>query len=147
MLPRELIDLMRDLGVFPVVIGTVNNSGEQHMTFITWIYPADERKLRLAISSGAVSAKNIRETGRLAVQIFAPDKALTCYGTAREVLEKIEGIPFDVSVFEMDIERVENALFPGSTITGIIPFAHTGNVHKMAELDAKVLSALKSSGE
>jgi len=147
MLPRELIDLMRDLGVFPVVIGTVSSEGELHMTFITWIYPVDERSLRLAISSNAVSAKNIRETGKLAVQIFAPDKALTCYGGAREVIDRIEGIPFDVSVFEMEVERVENSLFPGSTITGIIPFAHTGNVQKMTELDSKVISALKNKGE
>ena len=147
MLPRELIDLMRDLGVFPVVIGTVDGEGNQHLTFITWIYPTDERTLRLAISSKALSSENIRKTGKLAVQLFAPDKSLTCYGRAIEVVEKIEGIPFDVSVFEMEIERVENSLFPGSTITGIIPFAHTGNVHKMAELDAKVLSALKDKGE
>ncbi len=144
MLPRELIDLMRDLGVFPVVIGTVDDEGNQHMTFITWIYPSDERVLRLAISSGATSARNIRKTGKVAVQLFAPDKALTCYGTAREIAQKIEGVPFDVSVFEMSVERVENSLFPGSTITGIIPFAHTGKVYKMAELDEKVMSALRN---
>lgn len=144
MLPRELIDLMRDLGVFPVVVGTVDGEGNLHMTFITWIYPVDERTLRLAVSSKAKTAQNIRDTGKVAVQIFAPDKSLTCYGTAKEILEKIEGIPFDVSVFEMNVESVENSLFPGSTITGIIPFAHTGKVLKMVELDEKVMSALKS---
>ena len=144
MLPRELIDLMRDLGVFPVVVGTVDREGNLHMTFITWIYPVDERTLRLAVSSKAKTAQNIRDTGKVAVQIFAPDKSLTCYGTAKEILEKIEGIPFDVSVFEMNVESVENSLFPGSTITGIIPFAHTGKVLKMVELDEKVMSALKS---
>ena len=143
MLPRELIDLMRDLGVFPVVVGTVDSAGNQHLTFITWIYPIDERILRLAVSSKAKTAHNIRETGKVAVQIFAPDKSLTCYGKAREIVEKIEGIPFDVSVFEMEIDSVENSLFPGSTITGIIPFAHTGRVLKMVELDEKVMEALR----
>jgi hypothetical protein len=144
MLPRELIDLMRDLGVFPVVVGTADGDGSVHMTFVTWVYPIDERTLRIAVSSGSRTAVNMRSTGRAAVQIFAPDKCLTCYGPVREVLERIEGIPFDVSVFEMTLETVENSLFPGSTITGIIPFAHTGNVRKMVELDAKVLEALKS---
>ncbi len=147
MLPRELIDLMRDLGVFPVVVGTADGEGNIHMTFITWVYPIDERTLRLAVSSRAKTAENIRKTGRVAIQIFAPDKSLTCYGPAREVLERIEDVPFDVSVFEMSIEVVENSLFPGSTITGIIPFAHTGNVQKMVELDAKVLKALKNKGQ
>lgn len=144
MLPRELIDLMRDLGVFPVVVGTVDAEGNQHMTFITWVYPADERTLRLAVSSKARTSQNIRETGKVAVQIFAPDKSLTCYGTGKEIIEKIEGVPFDVSVFEVNIESVENSLFPGSTITGIIPFAHTGKVMKMVELDEKVMSALRN---
>ncbi len=144
MLPRELIDLMRDLGVFPVVVGTVDKEGNQHMTFITWIYPVDERTLRFAVSSKAKTAQNVRDTGKVAIQIFAPDKSLTCYGVAKEVIEKIEGVPFDVSVFELSIENVENSLFPGSTITGVIPFAHTGNVLKMVELDEKVMKALKN---
>ena len=144
MLPRELIDLMRDLGVFPVVVGTVDGEGNQHMTFVTWIYPIDERTLRIAVSSKAKTSENIRRTSKVAVQIFAPDKCLTCYGTAKEILERIEGVPFDVSLFEISIESVENSLFPGSTITGIIPFAHTGNVRKMVELDEAVLSALKN---
>jgi hypothetical protein len=143
MLPRELIDLMRDLGVFPVVVGTVNGEGSLHMTFITWVYPVDERTLRIAVSSKAATSENIRETGNIAVHLFAPDKSLTCYGSAKEIIEQIEGIPFPVSVFEMCIERVENTLFPGSTITGIVPFAHTGNVHKMVELDMKVIGAMK----
>ncbi len=144
MLPRELIDLMRDLGVFPVVIGTVDSEGNQHMTFITWIYPTDERTLRFAVSSKAKTAENVRQTGKTAVQIFAPDKSLTCYGTSKEVVEKIEGVPFDVSVFEMSIDSVENSLFPGSTITGVIPFAHTGKVLKMVELDEKVMQAVRN---
>ncbi|HIQ31452.1 MAG TPA: pyridoxamine 5'-phosphate oxidase [Aquifex aeolicus] len=144
MLPRELIDLMRDLGVFPVVVGTIDSEGNQHMTFITWVYPVDERTLRLAISSKAKTSQNIRSTGKVAVQVFAPDKSLTCYGTAKEIVSAIEGIPFEVAVFEMNVERVENSLFPGSTITGIIPFAHTGKVLKMVELDEKVMSVLRN---
>lgn len=143
MLPRDLIDLMRDLNVFPVVVATADKEGNLHITFITWVYPIDERRLRIAISSNAKTSQNIRETGRVAIQIFAPNKALSVYGNAKEIKEKIEEIPFPVSVFEVDIDTVENALFPGATITGIIPFAHTGNVLKATELDSKVLKALK----
>ncbi len=143
MLPRELIDLMRDLNVFPVVVGTVDSDGNIHMTFVTWVHPVDERTLRVAVSSNSATANNIRDNGKLAVHVFAPDKSLTCYGDAKEIVEKIEEVPFPVSVFELSIERVDNTLFPGSTITGVIPFAHTGNVYKMVELDKKVLDAMK----
>ncbi|WP_461831314.1 pyridoxamine 5'-phosphate oxidase family protein [Aquifex sp.] len=144
MLPRDLIDLMRDLNVFPVVVSTVDKEGDIHITFITWVYPVDERTIRIAVSSKAKTSQNIRETGKVAIQIFAPDKALSCYGRGKEIVEKIEDVPFPVSVFEVEIDTVENALFPGATITGIIPFAHTGNVLKMTELDNKVLQALKA---
>lgn len=143
MLPKELVDLMRDLGVFPVVVGTVDKEGNMHLTFVTWIYPIDERVLRIGVSSNSKTAENMRSTGKVAVQIFAPGKSLTCYGSAREIAKKIDGIPFDVSVFEVSVEKVENSLFPGATITGTIPFAHTGNLGRMVELDTKVLKALK----
>ncbi len=143
MLPRDLIDLMRDLNVFPIVVATTDKEGHLHITFITWVYPIDERRLRIAVSSNAKTSQNIRETGRVAIQIFAPKKALSVYGNAIEIKERIEGVPFPVSVFEIDIDTVDNTLFPGATITGIIPFTHTGNVLKMTELDTKVLNALR----
>ncbi len=144
MLPREVVDLMRELVVFPAVVGTVDGEGNIHMTFVTWLYPLDERTLRIAITTSSRTSENMRTTGRVAVQIFAPYKSLTCYGTAKEVVNKIEKIPFDVSVFEIRVERVENSLFPGSTITGIIPFAHTGRVKELVELDTAVMTVLRN---
>ncbi len=144
MLSRDLIDLMRDMGVFPVVLGTVSKEGDIHMAFVSWVYPIDERTIRVALSSNATSAKNLRETSRASIMLFAPDKAISCYGSARLVLERIEEVKFPVSVFEIAIERVENNLFPGATITGVIPFAHTGDLAKAVELDLAVLNALKS---
>ncbi|NPB07827.1 MAG: pyridoxamine 5'-phosphate oxidase [Aquificae bacterium] len=146
MLPKEVINLMRNLNVFPVVLGSSDEEGNLHITFITWVYPLDERTLRIALSSDSKTAENLRKTGKVAIQIFAPGVALSCYGRASEVLSEVRDLPFRVSVFEVAVESVENSLFPGATVTGIIPFAHTGNVLKMTELDTKVLEALKGEG-
>ncbi len=35
MLPKELIDLMRSVGVFPIVLTTADKGGELHTTFVT----------------------------------------------------------------------------------------------------------------
>ncbi|SNZ16483.1 pyridoxamine 5'-phosphate oxidase family protein [Hydrogenobacter hydrogenophilus] len=145
MLPTELVDLMNKLGVFPCVLGTTDKEGNIHMTFITWVYPKSERILRFALSSDSKSAKNLKETKRACFMFFLPEKALACYGSVQMILESIEEIKFPVSVFEMHIDRVENSLFPGATITGIIPFAHTGDLEKMAELDGIVLEAMRSA--
>ncbi|MEZ0361333.1 MAG: pyridoxamine 5'-phosphate oxidase family protein [Hydrogenobacter sp.] len=143
MLPADLIDLIKSLGVFPVVLGTADTEGNVHLTFITWVYPINEKTLRIALSSGSKSAKNLQERGKACVMLFSPNKALTCYGNVRMVLERIEDVKFPVSVFELHIDKVEDNLFPGGTVTGIIPFAHTGNVEKMVELDSTVIEAMR----
>jgi len=145
MLPAEVVELMRNLGVFPVVLGTSDREGNIHLAFITWVYPISDRVLRFALSSNAKSSKNVQETGRVSIILFAPGKALSCYGSAKVVLDRIEEVKFPVSVFEMEIERVEDNLFPGATITGIIPFAHTGNLEKVSELDMLVIEAMKKA--
>lgn len=143
MIPQDLIDLMRDLGVFPAVLGTRDTEGNMHLTFITWIYPMDDRTVRIALSSNAKSAKNILQTGQACLMLFAPGRALACYGEAKLIKERIEEVKFPVSVFELRVSNIENNLFPGGTITGTIPFMHTGDLEKAGELDQLVISALR----
>ena len=143
MLPKELIDFMRSVGVFPIVLATTDKNGELHTTFITWVYPVDDKTLRLALSPNARSAKNMQETGKVAIMVFSANTALALYGNAKLVLERIEEVKFPVSVFEVSIQRVEDVLFPGGTVVGTIPFMHTGDLQKAAELDELVLSILR----
>jgi len=123
MIPKELIDFMRTLGVFPVVLGTVDKDSNLHLAFITWVYPVDDRTLRFALSSNATSAKNIAETGKVSFMIFGANTALAIYGKAKLILDGIEEVRFPVSVFEAFIERVDNVLFPGGI--GFIRFEKT----------------------
>ncbi|RMH01879.1 MAG: pyridoxamine 5'-phosphate oxidase [Aquificota bacterium] len=143
MIPQDLIDLMRDLGVFPCVLATKDKEGNVHLTFITWVYPLDDRTIRLAVSANSKSAKNMLQTGQACLMLFSPGRALACYGDASLVEERIEEVKFPVSVFELKVSNIENNLFPGGTITGTIPFMHTGDLEKAGELDQLVISALR----
>lgn len=144
MIPKELTDFMRNLGVFPTVLSTSDKEGNLHLTFITWIYPVDDRTIRVALSSNAKSAKNMLQTGYACLMLIAQGTALACYGTASLLHERIEEVKFPLSVFEIRINSVENNLFPGGTITGTIPFMHTGDLQRAGELDQMVLDALKA---
>jgi hypothetical protein len=130
-------------GGFPIVLTTADKNGELHTTFITWVYPVDDKTLRLALSPNAKSAKNIQETGKVAIMVFSANTALALYGNAKLLLERIEEVKFPVSVFEVSIQRVEDVLFPGGTVVGTIPFMHTGDLQKAGELDELILSALR----
>ncbi len=144
MLSRELIDLMRDLYVFPVVINTVSLEMKPNSALISWIYPVSENRLNIALSAKSKSAQNTIANPKVCVSLFAQDTAITINGNAKLVKEKLENIPFDVSAFAIDIESVENNLFPGATVLGPIAFAHTGNVEKVVNLDKIVIEQLKS---
>ncbi|NPB06597.1 MAG: pyridoxamine 5'-phosphate oxidase [Aquificae bacterium] len=143
MIPKELIDLMRDLNLFPAVVCSSDEKGSLHAAFVTWLYPLDERTLRLGLSAEGTTAWNLTVNPKGVLTLFAPGLALSCYFEARRVKSTIEGLPFPVSVFELSVYRVENALFPGTTVVGIIPFARTGDPVKNAQLDALVLEELK----
>lgn len=145
MLSKDLVDLMRNVGVFPSVLATCDEEGNVHLTFITWVYPLDDRTLRVAVSANTRSARNMLQTGKVALMLIAQDRALSCYGTAHLLKERIEEVKFPVSVFEITLSSVENSLFPGGTITGTIPFMHTGDLRKAGELDQIVLEALRTS--
>ncbi len=144
MIPKDLSSLMTELGVFPTILCTVDEQGNPHITFITWIYAINDRKVRIALSSNSKSAKNMNQTGKACLMLIAPGKALACYGQVRMIKERIEEIKFPVSVFEMEINNTENNLFPGGTITGCIPFMHTGDLQKAGELDQIVIESLRS---
>lgn len=144
MIPKDLSDLMQNLGTFPSVLCTVNNQGDPHITFITWVYLVNDRTIRIALSSDSKSAKNILQNGKVCLMLIAQNKALACYGKAHMIKDRIEEIKFPVSVFELNIYNTENNLFPGGTITGCIPFMHTGDLQEAGELDQKVVETLRS---
>lgn len=144
MIPKELLGLMRNLGLFPSVLATSDREGNLHLTFVTWVYPVDEKTLRVALSTDARSARNMLQTGRACVMLIAQDKALACYGGVSLLQESIEGVRLPLSLFEIRIDSVENNLFPGGTITGTIPFMHTGDLQRAGELDQLVLDALRA---
>ncbi|MEN3033658.1 MAG: pyridoxamine 5'-phosphate oxidase family protein [Aquificaceae bacterium] len=144
MIPQELFELMRKTGIFPAVLATRDMQLQPHLTFLTWIYPLSETNIRLAVSSGSQSAKNMLENQFAGIILFSLDTAISIYGSVKLVLERIEELKFPVSVFELSIERIEDNLFPGGTVLGPIPFAHTGNLQKASELDQIVIKAMMS---
>lgn len=144
MIPRELLDLMRDLYVFPVVINTVSENKAPHSALITWVYPASENKLNIALSSKSKTAQNLINNPMACISLFAQDIALVLHGKATLITQTIENIPFGVSAFSIEIESSENNLFPGATILSPITFAHTGNIEKAINLDKIVIEHLKS---
>ncbi|NPA51462.1 MAG: pyridoxamine 5'-phosphate oxidase [Aquificae bacterium] len=140
-LDKNLLDLLKDLT--PSVVATVTPDNKPYTTFVSWLIALDESTIRFAISSDSRTADNIRNNPYTSIEVFGPEIAASILGKAKIIKEKIEELPFPVSVIEVKVEEVNNNLFPGATITGEIPFEHTGNIQKALEFDTIVLNALR----
>lgn len=140
MLSEKLLAVLKDLT--PAVVATVNEN-RPYLAFVSWLIAKDKNSIRVGLSSNSQTIENIKTNPNVAISIFGPEVASTVYGTANIIKEKVEDIPFGVSIVEINIQNVVDNLFPGATVKGVIPFEHTGNIQKALELDEKVLNALK----
>jgi len=140
-LDKNLLDLLKRLT--PSVIATVTPENKPYTTFISWLTAKDEKTIRIAVSTNSKTVDNIKNNENVCIEVFGPGIAASISGRASIIKESIEGISFPVSVIEIKVEEVNNNLFPGATVTGEIPFKHTGNIQKALELDEKILEALR----
>ena len=139
-LSKEILEILNDLT--PSVVAT-SKDNKPYTTFITWLVGLDENRIRFAVNKDSLTAQNIKENPYASVEIFGEKIAVSISGSAKIIKEEIETVPFPVSVVELNVENVVDNLFPGGTVTGRIPFKHTGDVSKAEDLDNKVLEALK----
>lgn len=140
MLSEKIMAVLKDLT--PAVVATVAEN-KPYLAFVSWLIAKDESTIRIGLSSNSKTVENIKANPNVAISVFGPEVASTIYGTTQIIKDKIEDIPFGVSVVEVKVENVVDNLFPGATVKGVIPFEHTGNIQKAIELDEKVLKALK----
>ncbi len=139
-LPDNLVKSMQELT--PCVVATVEEN-KPYSTFISWLIAIDNETLRMAVSSDAKTTKNIKNNPNVSIEVFDKDTAVSISGVANIIQDEIPTLPFPVSVIEIKVQNVYDNLFPGGTITGKIPFTHTGNIEQAEELDNMVLEALK----
>lgn len=138
-LPENVFNLLRNLT--PSVVATAKDN-KPYTTFITWLIAKDEKTIRFAVNKDSLTANNIRENPYVSIEVFGDGIAYSISGSAKIIKEEIETISFPVSVVEVGVENIVDNLFPGGTVTGEIPFKHTGDIEKAEDLDNKVLEAL-----
>ena len=138
-LPENVLNLLKNLT--PSVVATAKEN-KPYTTFITWLIAKDEKTIRFAVNKDSLTANNIKENPYVSIEVFGDGIACSISGSAKVIKDEIETISFPVSVIEVNVENVVDNLFPGGTVTGEIPFKHTGDIEKAEDLDKKVLEAL-----
>lgn len=107
-----------------IVLVTVDDRGWAHPAMLSYyeVVAKDRSRIDLAIGKTSTTARNLRRAGKITLLIT--DSGMNYYlkGSAREIKESMEGVPF-MSLFRMEIEQILEDQEPDAAITSGVTFS------------------------
>ncbi len=106
-----------------IVVVTVDELGWAHPAMLSYyeVVAKDRSRIDLAISKTSTTAKNLRRTGKITLLITDSDVNYYVKGSAREVRDSMDGVPF-MSLFRVAVEHLLEDQEPDAVITGGVTF-------------------------
>jgi hypothetical protein len=106
-----------------IVLVTVDEGGWPHPAMLSYyeVVAKDRATIDLAIGKTSTTAKNLRRAGKIALLITDSDMNYYVKGSARELRESMEDVPF-MSLFRVAVEHLLEDLEPDSVITSGVTF-------------------------
>lgn len=147
-LTKELFNLLKGENVASklgkaIVIVTVDDKGWPHPAMLSYyeVVAKERSRIDLAIGKTSTTTKNLRRTGQITLLIT--DSGINYYlkGSAREVKESMEGVPF-MSLFRVEIEQLLEDLEPDAVITGGVTFSRPQK-KEVGEIIEKIFQGLR----
>lgn len=127
-LTEELFDRLKGEDVASkmgkvIVLVTVDDQGWAHPAMLSYyeVVAKDRSRIDLAIGKTSTTAKNLRRAGKITLLIT--DSGMNYYlkGSAREIKESMEGVPF-MSLFRVQTEQILEDQEPDAAITSGVTF-------------------------
>ncbi|MBE1443248.1 pyridoxamine 5'-phosphate oxidase family protein [Paenibacillus sp. OAS669] len=143
-LPQQLIDAMQK-DTFALLSTIDFESGSPSMNAVSWLYAKDSETIRFAIDQRSRIVTNLRQNELVNVTYIGEGSVHAIYGKARQVTETLEGVPFKLACFDIDITAVRDAMFYGSRISVAPEFEKTYDKRAAEKLDAQVFDAMKKA--
>ncbi|GAA4858061.1 pyridoxamine 5'-phosphate oxidase family protein [Paenibacillus vulneris] len=143
-LPQQLIDAMQK-DTFALLSTIDFESGSPSMNAVSWLYAKDSETIRFAIDQRSRIVTNLRQNELVNVTYIGEGSVHAIYGKARQVTETLEGVPFKLACYDIDITAVRDAMFYGSRISVAPEFEKTYDKRAAEKLDAQVFDAMKKA--
>jgi hypothetical protein len=143
-LSEKLIDHLKQANV--VIIATVGNDGQPALDLLSWLWPMDDKTVRLVISPNLVGGVNLATNGRAALQIIGDELCCEIRGMVRLVKQRCDSVNFPETMYDLTVEEVRENMIPASRLTGVIPFGRnpgTEELHK--QLDSAMYAEIQST--
>ena len=147
-LTKDLFNLLKGENVASklgkaIVIVTVDDKGWPHPAMLSYyeVVAKERSRIDLAIGKTSTTTKNLRRTGQITLLIT--DSGINYYlkGSAREVKESMEGVPF-MSLFRVEIEQLLEDQEPDAVITSGVTFSRPQK-KEVGEIIEKIFQGLR----
>ncbi|MBI4529182.1 MAG: pyridoxamine 5'-phosphate oxidase family protein [Deltaproteobacteria bacterium] len=107
-----------------ILVVSVDDHGWAHPAMLSYheVVAKDRSRIDLTIGKTSTTAKNLKRTGKITLLIT--DAGLNYYlkGTANELRDALEGIPF-MSLFRVEVEQLLEDQEPDALITSGVTFS------------------------
>ena len=126
-----------------VVMATVDERGWPDTCPISWIVAVDPTTLRLAISRGVSTYRNVLNNENVMISLMGGAMTLGIRGRARVLAEDIEDVPLPMAMVEVQVDEVKDDSVIGRGFEGdLIKWED----RRRSVSDIRVENALRSTG-
>jgi flavin reductase (DIM6/NTAB) family NADH-FMN oxidoreductase RutF len=127
-MPPQLVQFL--LGGRALVVATADEQGAPLTTLMTWAVARNPQTLTLAVDVRSRSMRNIRASGRVAVEVLGDDICYGLRGTAVVEKELMQSAPFPCALVAVRIEEVRDHAAAGVRFKGPSYTFHPGKEHR-----------------
>lgn len=120
-------------------------TGSPMIRAISWLYAKDTRTIFFAIDNRSEIVRNIQSNAKVVLNVVALESTYSISGEAMIKQDPIEGIPLKLSLIQLDIREVKDAMFYGAKMTTIPTYEKTYDLEAAKRLDHQVMEALKKA--
>ena len=112
-------ELVRHLdGTHLAIAATVDGDGWPYTMVLNSAIAVDAHRIRFAIDGRTHSLVNLREHGRIMLEVIGDGFIFGVRGTARVLRDKMDHAPIASAMIEIDVELVKQDLPPGVIVEG-----------------------------
>lgn len=101
MITEDMLPAMQ--GGIPSVVSTISKDGTPNVSYISQVFPVDEKHLALSNQFFSKTMKNIQETGKASVNIILPEDGTSWYLQLSHKETQTEGDVFDEMRMQLDV--------------------------------------------
>lgn len=117
-------------------------TGAIQQNAVSWIHGYKSNVLRIAVGTKAQMVTNIESNPNVNVSFFYDKKVVSFQAEANIITKKIPGVPFPLTLIELETDELHDIMFYGAEITQEPVYDKTYNEKAAKKLDVQVYEGM-----